>query len=79
MGDASVVNSIIENAITKVRLFEPNSLIREKADVFVKMHLVPTDQLIKIERGVIIPNAYIIDLALIGPLSDAHKGLLRYA
>lgn len=81
MGDASVVNSIIENAITKVRLFEPNSLIREKADVFVKMHLVPTDQLIKIERGVIIPNAYIIDLALIGPsvmrikdYLDMHEG-----
>ncbi|ADN51448.1 hypothetical protein [Vulcanisaeta distributa] len=77
MGDASVVNSIIENAITKVRLFEPNSLIREKADVFVKIHLVPTDQLIKIERGVIIPSAYIIDLALIGPSVTRIKDYLN--
>lgn len=65
--NASIVNSIIENAITKVRLFEPNSLIRERADIFVKIHLVPMDQLIKIEKGAIIPSAYIIDLALIGP------------
>ncbi|WP_054853581.1 hypothetical protein [Vulcanisaeta distributa] len=67
MDNASIVNSIIENAITKVRLFEPNSLIRERADIFVKIHLVPMDQLIKIEKGAIIPSAYIIDLALIGP------------
>ncbi|WP_054844468.1 hypothetical protein [Vulcanisaeta souniana] len=69
MSNASIINNIIDNAITKVKLFEPNSLIREKADLFVKIHLVPTEQLIKIEKGVVIPTTYIIDLAVISPPS----------
>ncbi|WP_054849902.1 hypothetical protein [Vulcanisaeta sp. JCM 14467] len=67
MSNIDIMNSIIENAITKVRLFEPNSLIREKADMFVKIHLIPINQLIKVEEGSIVPTTYIIDLALIGP------------
>ena len=62
-----MINKIIENAINKVKLFESSSLIKEKADVFIKIHLVPMDQLIKIEGGVVIPNTYMVDLALIGP------------
>ena len=67
MNNIDIMNSIVENAINKVRLFEPNPLIRERADIFVKIHLVPVNQLIKVENGTIIPTTYIIDLALIGP------------
>ena len=67
MSNIDIMNSIIENAINKVKLFEPNPLIRERADIFVKIHLVPVNQLIRIENGIITPVTYIIDLALIGP------------
>lgn len=76
MSNASIINNIIDNAITKVKLFEPNSLIREKADLFVKIHLVPTEQLIKIEKGVVIPTTYIIDLAVISPSVTRIKDYL---
>ena len=66
MNNIDIMNSIVENAINKIRLFEPNPLIRERADIFVKIHLVPVNQLIKVENGTIIPTTYIIDLALIG-------------
>ncbi|WP_243665914.1 hypothetical protein [Vulcanisaeta sp. JCM 16159] len=67
MSNTSIMNSIIEGAVAKVRLFEPNSLIRERADLFIKIHIVPMEQLVRVERGALVPTAYIIDLSLIGP------------
>lgn len=65
MNSINAINKVINNAISKVRLFEPNSLIRERADLFVKIHIIPVNQLVRIENGMIIPVAYIIDLAVI--------------
>ncbi len=65
--NTNIPGEIIERAITKVRLFEPNSLIREKADLFVKIHILPINQLISIEGNTIRPTEYLLDIALLNP------------
>jgi len=61
-----LLSNVIDNAIMKVRAYEPNSLIRERADVFVRIHVVPTEQLIRVSGGKIEPTAYILDTYVIG-------------
>ena len=45
-----LLSRIIDNAMVMVRAYEPNSLIREGADVFVRIHVVPTEQLIRVSN-----------------------------
>ncbi|MFP3236237.1 MAG: hypothetical protein RXR10_02155 [Vulcanisaeta sp.] len=52
--------------MVKVRAYEPNSLIREGADVFVRIHVVPTEQLIRVSGGKVELTAYILDTYVIG-------------
>jgi hypothetical protein len=54
------------HAMVKVRAYEPNSLIMERADVFVRIHVVPTEQLIRVSGGKVEPTAYILDTYVIG-------------
>jgi len=43
---------VIDNAIIKLKLYEPSPLIREKAEVFIKMHLLPTFNLLTVRMTI---------------------------
>jgi len=57
---------VIDNAIIKLKMYEPNPLIREKAEVFIKMHLLPTLNLLTVRDGNVEAQAYVLDIALVG-------------
>lgn len=63
-----MLSRFIDNAIVKVRAYEPNSPIMEGANVFARIHVVSTEQLIRvsISNGKIEPTAYILDIYVIG-------------
>ncbi len=64
--DYESVIKVIDNAIIKLKLYEPNPLIREKAEIFIKMHILPTFNLLTLINDKIEPQAYVLDIALVG-------------
>jgi len=64
--DYDSATKVIDNAIIKLKLYEPNPLIREKAEVFIKMHLLPTFNLLTVRDDKIEAQAYVLDIALVG-------------
>lgn len=71
-------NNIINRAVEITRLYEPNSLIRERADVFVKIHILPVNELVSIENNNIKVSETAIDYAILRKSIDNANEYLNY-
>lgn len=78
-------SKVIRRAIELVRLYEPNPIIRERADAYVLMHVIPINYLVTVtDKGVsvsdsVISHAFISsDDAIPEGLRPKGEGRLRF-
>ncbi|WP_069808376.1 hypothetical protein [Vulcanisaeta thermophila] len=69
----TIINDIINRAIEITRRYEPNPLIREKADIFVKIHILPINELVKTTESGMEVSGNILDYVILSKDRDLGK------